>query len=144
MDDFDVESYREASLQANSNQQYIDGQVEYLLRTLMRGVGSQRPSDSAHKAAEQLNHIVELVRRFPDFDLAASLAEAMYGIANFDSEDSYDAVRFGAARSGLMYIAEATAHDNAARGRASKRLADFEMAIKTMDEFREERRRRWR
>ncbi len=137
-------AYREAFLQANANHQFIVGQVEYLLRTLMRGVGAQDCRPIAHKAAEQLPFIIDLVRRADGLDAAEIFYEAMMGVAGDEDDPGSRDAELDVAKAGLMYLVDATAHDNAAAGRAAKRWQNVESAWERLKVRQQARIERWR
>lgn len=135
--------YREAFLKANARNDYIAGEVEDLLRILMRGIASENPSANVGKAVEKLRWIIDLVMRCENLDARVILESAMEGISETDDDDELDRAFIGAAKDGLMFLIENSAHDGFARGRASKRRSNFMRSIEHIDRVREKKRSEW-
>lgn len=114
-------------LRANANPEYIGTRFAAVLRSLMRGVGSLDPSGPVSNAAQEMRVVVELIERCPEpISFHRIFSEAVSDVReNLWTLGESDQRMVHAALDGLMYLTECSCHDNAARGRASKRCGEF-------------------
>jgi len=131
MEDFDPKTYREAFLQANANEPFIASELADVLRYLMRAVSSDDPSGGLYSASEKMNFVGDLIARSSEpISWYSLFREAVNEIQDCIPDDPDDRKYIAAAKRGMKYLVESSATDNAARGRASKRLDEFLSAIR--------------
>lgn len=137
MDDFDPAAFREAFLKANANEPYIASQLADVIRSLMRAVSSEEASSGIHAASEKMAFVSDLIARSPEpLTWYGLIKEAVAEIQGCIPDDPNDRKFIGAAKCGMKYLVESSATDNAARGRASKRLSEFQRAFRWSTEAR--------
>lgn len=123
------DDFQERFLKANARPEYIAGEVTEIIRNLMRAVADSDPSNATWKAAQLLNNVVELIKRCDEpLTFYGILLEAVEDLQKNLPEQAWDRDYVHAAQRGMKYLAEVSATDNAARGRASKRLSEFRSA----------------
>lgn len=131
------EDLNERLLKANANPAYIADRFADVLRNLVRAVAANDPSRPVHLAAEDMRFVSDLLQRC-DHPLSwySLFADAVRRVQATlpDGEDERRYVQ--AAKDGMKYVAEASATDNAARGRASRRLREFLDAIERLVQVR--------
>lgn len=131
MDEFDPKAYHEAFLQANANGPFIASELADVIRSLMRAVSSDDSSGAIHAASEKMTFIGDFLARSPEpLSWHGLIREAVDEIKEQLPDDDDDRKLIHAAKRGVKYLVESSATDNAARGRASKRLDDFRQAIR--------------
>jgi hypothetical protein len=137
MDDFDPAAYREAFLQANANEPFIASQLADVIRALIRAVSSDEGSSGIYAASEKMKFISDLIARSPDpITWYGLFNDAVHEIQHCIPDDPDDRKYINAAKRGMKYLVESSATDNVARGRASKRLREFQNAIRWSTEAR--------
>jgi len=131
-------NYREQFLQANARSEYITAEVTEVIRNLLRAVAADDPSSATWKAAEQMDTVVELIKRYDQpLNFYGIMLAAVKDFQENLPEQEWDRDYVRAAQQGIKYLTEISATDNAARGRASKRLDEFRSAMEwTMPEGR--------
>lgn len=130
MDDFDPSDFQEAFLQANANEPFISSQFADFVRCLMRAVSSDEPSNGIYAASEKMVFVNELISRSSErltwYGLiSAAVAEIHSCMPDAPHHQKY----VSAAKRGVKYLVESSATDNAAGGRAAKRLSEFQQAM---------------
>lgn len=127
------EDYRERFLRANANPEYVSSLFANVLRRLMRAVGAQSHWEPARQAAAEIYELIEFMQHAEKpFTLYEVFEKAVEEIREgLPEEDGFRDRYVYAAMAGLMFLVEASAPDNAARGRASKRLQSFISAMES-------------
>jgi hypothetical protein len=131
MNDFDPAEFREAFLVANANEDFIVGQLASVIRDLMRAVSSDDSSGGVYSAAKAMKFIGDLLARCQEQPSWYRLLSAAVEDIKANIPDDPDDRKFiDAATRGIKYFVEASATDNAAKGRASRRHQEFRDAIR--------------
>jgi hypothetical protein len=130
--------FREAFLKANANLDFIGAQFADVLRDLMRAVSSNDPTDGAYRAAKKMDFVIDLLSRCDDkFSFYHLFLSALEEFEVDSDEMGVESATVDAAQRGVKFLVERSCTDNAAKGRTSRRRADFLSAIKSIDEIRE-------
>jgi len=133
------DDFRERFLKANANPGHIASRFADVLRNLMRSVAANDPSRALYYAAEDMKFVADLLERCEQpMSWHSLFADAVENIQRMLPEDTDDKRYSRAAQDGVKYLVESSATDNAARGRASRRLSEF---IATIEYSRDARRR---
>lgn len=120
------DDFSEQFLKANANPEFITHRFADVVRDLMRCVAADEPSRPLYSAAEGMKFVMELLKRCENPVTWYSIfTSAVASIHQMLPEDGDDRLYLRAARDGLKYLVESSATDNAARGRASRRLSEF-------------------
>lgn len=109
-----------------------------VLRDILRAVGSHGDDGAITRAAKGLHLLIKLVARSEQPpSLYELLIAAVRGIIEpYDEGTAYDRAISRAARAGALVLAERSATDNAARGRASQRERALLEALEDIEEAR--------
>jgi hypothetical protein len=122
--------YREAFLKANANPEFIASEIADLIRSLVRAFAADDPSSPTLSAVQKMEFVLDLIRRCDEPLTWYKLFTAAFDeIHEAIPDDPYDRMYIHAAQRGMKYLVERSALDNAARGRASRRLDEFRQAI---------------
>lgn len=120
------EDLHERFLKANANSDFIAGHFADVVRNLIRAVAANDPSRPLYLAAEEMRFVIELLQRCEKPVTWYSLfIDAIASIQAHLPDDPDDRKYIRAAQDGMKYLVESSATDNAARGRASRRLSEF-------------------
>ena len=133
----DGEAFREAFLKANARPEFIASEFADVIRYLMRGVSADDTSGPIYQASEKMKFVADLLERCPEpISWYSLFRDAIAEIQECIPDDPDDRRYIHAAKRGTMYLIESSATDNAARGRAARRLDEFRTAIRWSDEAR--------
>lgn len=120
-------------LRANANSEFISSQFYLVLIDLLRAVAANDSSASIMRAAKQFHFVLELIGSMEEpIDLCRMLSDAVEDARDAAAKNSRNEDWLYAARSGTQYLTEIACRDGAARGRASKRLQEFERALRIL------------
>jgi len=134
------EDFREAFLQANARPDFIAGEFADVVRYLMRAVSADDTSGPMYQASEKMKFVADLLQRCPEpVSWYRLFSDAVEEIQSCIPDDPDDRRYIHAAKRGTKYLVEASATDNAARGRAARRLDEFRTAIHWSEEARGKR-----
>jgi len=133
----DDEDFGEAFLKANARPEFIASELADVIRYLMRAVSADDVSGPIYQASEKMNFVADLLQRCPDpVSWYGMFSDAVEEIQNCIPDDPDDRRYVYAAKRGTKYLVELSATDNAARGRAARRLDEFRDAIRWSEEAR--------
>ena len=122
----------EAFLNANANEGFIASQMAEVIRKLMRAASSA--NGSLYEASEQMKFIHDLISRMEsEVSWWHVLHSAIEEIRSNLPSDKYNERYVHAAERGIKFFVESSAGDNGAKGRASKRISEFQQAIRSID-----------
>lgn len=139
----DGEDFREAFLQANARPEFIASEFADVLRDLMRAVSADSVGSPLSQASERMGLIADLLERCPDpISWYALFFDAVERIQDRIPDDPDDRRYIQTAKRGMKYLIETSATDNAAQGRAARRLDEFRTSIRLAEDARNERRQR--
>ncbi|EZP66164.1 hypothetical protein BV96_04587 [Sphingomonas paucimobilis] len=131
----DSEDFREAFLQANARPEFISSEFADVIRYLMRAVSADDGNGPIYQASEKMKFVADLLQRCPDpVSWYGMFSDAVEEIQNSIPDDPDDRRYVHAAKRGTKYLVELSATDNAARGRAARRLDEFRDAIRWSEE----------
>ena len=131
------EDFHERFLQANARPDIAASHFADVVRNLIRAVAADDPSRPSHAAAQEMKHVIELLLRCQEpVGWYWLVSEAVREIQDCLPDDPDDRRYINAAKRGMKYLAESSATDNAARGRASRRFEEFRNAIRWSEENR--------
>jgi hypothetical protein len=122
-------NFRSSFLSANANRPFIAAQMAEVIRKLMRAASSD--DGPVHTASEQMELVQELMSRCQDGSTWWHVFhDAIEEIRTNLPTDKHAERYVDAAERGIKYFVESSATDNAAAGRASKRLQEFQQAMR--------------
>lgn len=131
MDESERKAHYEAFLAENASEEVIVEELANVLRELMRAVSSDGYSSGAGSAAKGMKLVGDLLAHSKEpLSWHRLLLFAVDSIKEKLPDNPYDRKFIDAAMRGIKYVAESSATDNAAKGRASKRRGEFEQAIR--------------
>lgn len=120
------DALREAFLTANANREFIAEQLADVIRNLVRAFAANDPSRPIYYAAEKMDLVMDLVRRCEDpLSWHGLFTSAIADIHNAIPPENHERGYVATAQSAMKYLVEISSTDNAARGRASRRLHEF-------------------
>jgi hypothetical protein len=127
----------EEFLKANANPNFIAAQFADVVRDLMRAIAAGDPSHGLYHVSQRMNLVIDLWKRCPE-ELSAEtlLYSSLRDILGSGADGPVDEATTQAARSGLKYLIEKSCHDQAARGRASRRETEFLRDVEFIEETR--------
>lgn len=127
----DQDSFREAFLCANANREFIVGEFADVVRSLVRAFASTESSRAISDAATRMEFVAELLKRCDDhitwYNMFSGAISEIHGCM---PDDRIGGGYVHAGRAGTKYLIESSATDGAARGRASRRLQEFQTAAR--------------
>ncbi len=129
--------FHEAFLKSNANLEFISLQFADVIRDLMRAaVASDGGAAAVSRAARQMKFVVDLLSQTEEkFGFHHIFQRAISDI-NIDAFNHPERDALIAAQDAVKYLVESSCHDAAARGRASRRLAEFYRAIPMIEDGR--------
>jgi hypothetical protein len=120
------DSFSEAFLCANANPQFIASEFAEVIRNLVRAFAASDASRPIYYAAEKMDFVAELLQRCKDHVSWYSLfTDAIAEIHQCMPDERMGRGYVSAAQDGTKYLVEASATDNAAAARSSRRLHEF-------------------
>jgi hypothetical protein len=132
------EELHERVLRANADPNIIASRFADVIRNLMRAAAATDPRRPLHSAGEEMKLVIDLLARCEATISWTSLfTKSIESIEGSLPQDPLHKEYIQAAKDGIKYLVEGSATDNAARGRASRRLQEF---IETSDDACERRR----
>jgi hypothetical protein len=145
------EDWHESFLKANANLDYMANRLADCLRNCMRAVAAGDAASPCYRAVRDFEVLLKLIVRSDGVPLYALFEKAIDELRRKSDDLSRDEVSsewradryyersiVGAAESGLQFLVESSCMDNAAGGRASTRKRNFLLAIKNVEEARQE------
>jgi hypothetical protein len=132
------QEFHERVLRANADPDIIASRFAEVIRYLMRAAAATDPWRPLYSAGEEMKLVIELLARCETpISWTSLFTKAIESIEGLLPEDPGYKQYIQAAKDGIKYLVESSATDNAARGRASRRLREF---IETIDYARQRRR----
>jgi hypothetical protein len=124
------DDFRDGMLKIRAKPDSIAQELSDVLRSLMRAVAADDPSSGTTAAAKRMEYIDRLLEHCDEpLNWHWLFAEAVRNLQSALPDDPHDKRYVTAAQRGMKYLAESSADDPAARGRASQRLSEFLQAI---------------
>jgi len=125
----------ENSIKLNANKDFICGEFTEVLRDLVRSVAASEDCHGGiYRGAERMEFVEKLLAECEDdISWRDLFSAAIQQLRPERDWNDYDFPFIKAAQSGMSMLMEMTCHDNAARGRSSKRQSEFLMSIRRIE-----------
>lgn len=140
---------------ANANNEYMAAVLADCIRNCMLGVASSgEPSSAAYKAAQDFLQLIKLMKHVENVPLTGLFSDAIDEIRPLRTDDIFKEPEHAASRyfdwtishaamTGIQFVVESSCHDNAAKGRASKRQSNFLDALRSIEDARKDMNADW-
>jgi hypothetical protein len=126
----------ESFLKAMAIPEIITQKLADFLRDCIRASAASTPGGQMYSASQNLELLLKLFARSENVRILDLVADAITDLKPEPTGYPLDDAIMRAAQLGSRYLVERSCHDNAARGRARKREAEFLDAIERIEKER--------